>query len=294
MTEEQAGAEAVRGVPQASAAGWEHVTVSRRSPGYWHVVFDHPPINTITATTVAELAALVGLIERDPALKVVVFTSANADFFLAHYDVENDPGKTAALGVGPTGMPAWTDLLLRLSRAPVVSIAAIRGRARGAGSEFVLAADLRFASRENTVLGQFEVGIGVVPGGAPMARLARLAGRGRALEILLVADDVDGPRAEQYGYVNRVIADDRLDAEVEAMAHRLAGFDREALARTKAYVDRATRPADSELTGPVADFRELFGRPAQQAQWARLQALGLNTDSDVERDLGRHVAGPTP
>jgi enoyl-CoA hydratase/carnithine racemase len=279
---------------EAWSRSWSHLRVTRRSPGYWHVTFDHPPINTITATTVAELAELVGMIERDPDLKVVVFTSANGEFFLAHYDVENDPGRTAALGVGPTGLPAWSDLLLRLSRAPVVSIAAIRGRARGAGSEFVLAADLRFASRENTVLGQFEVAIGVVPGGAPMARLARLVGRGRALEILLVADDVDGPRAEQYGYVNRAIDDDRLDDEVDAMASRLARFDHEAIARTKSYVDQVTLPAESELAGPVADFRELFGRPAQQAQWARLQALGLNSDSDVERTLGRRVVDSIP
>jgi enoyl-CoA hydratase/carnithine racemase len=158
----------------------------------------------------------------------------------------------------------------------------------------VLACDLRFASRENTLLGQFEVGIGVVPGGAPMARLSRLVGRGRALEILLVADDVDGPRAEQYGYVNRVIADDRLDAEVEAIASRLARFDHDAIARTKSYVDQVTLPADNELVGPIADFRELFGRPAQQAQWARLQALGLNSDSDLERSLGRRVVDSIP
>ena len=144
-----------------------------------------------------------------------MFDSANPDFYLAHYDVENDPSRTVALPLGPTGMHAWLDLLVRLSRAPVVSIASIRGRARSAGSEFVLACDLRFASRENTLLGQFEVGTGVVPGGGPMARLPRLVGRGRALEILLVADDLDGPRAEQYGYVNRVIADDRLDDEVD-------------------------------------------------------------------------------
>ena len=199
-----------------------------------------------------------------------MFDSANPDFYLAHYDVENDPGRTAALGVGPTGMPAWIDVLVRLSRAPVVSIASIRGRARGAGSEFILACDLRFASRENTLLGQFEVGIGLVPGGAPMARLARLVGRGRALEILLVADDLDGPRAEQYGYVNRVIADDQLDDEVDAMASRLARFDHDAIARTKSYVDRVTLPADSELPPALADFRELFARPAQQAQCARL------------------------
>src|SRR5262245_58240572 len=189
------------------SSSWTHFTLDRRNTSYWRVTFDHPPINTITATTVSELSELVALIERDTRLNVIVFDSANPDFFLAHYDVENDPSKTAALGVGPTGMPAWIDVLVRLSRAPVVTIASIRGRARGAGSEFVLACDLRFGARENTLLGQFEVGIGVVPGGGPMARLARLVGRGRALEILLVADDLDGPRAEQYGYVNRVIAD---------------------------------------------------------------------------------------
>src|SRR6187549_2729117 len=210
---------------------WTHLHLERRSPAYWRVTFEHPPINTITATTVAELAELVGLIEQQQELNVVVFDSANPDFYLAHYDIENDPSRTAALGVGPTGMHAWLDLLVRLSRAPVVSIASIRGRARGSGSEFVLACDLRFASRENTLLGQFEVGLGLVPGGGPMARLPRLVGRGRALEILLVADDLDGPRAERYGYVNRAVADDRLDGEVEAIAVRLARFDHEAIAR---------------------------------------------------------------
>jgi enoyl-CoA hydratase/carnithine racemase len=258
------------------------------------VTFDHPPINTITATTVAELAELVGLVERDPDLNAVVFDSANPDFYLAHYDVEHDPGKTAALPVGPTGMHAWLDLLVRLSRAPVVSIALIRGRARGAGSEFVLACDLRFAARENTLLGQFEVGTGVVPGGGPMARLSRLVGRGRALEILLVGDDLDGPRAQQYGYVNRLIADDELEAEVEAIAARLAAFDHDAIARTKSYVDQVTLPPDREFPPALSDFFELLGRPAQQAQAARLEALGLNTDSDLERSLGRRVVESLP
>src|SRR6516164_5670688 len=151
---------------------WTHFRIDRRSPRYCRVTFDHPPINTITATTVAELAELVGLIEQDPDLNVVVFDSANPDFYLAHYDVENDLGKTAALGAGPTGLPAWLDLLARLSHASAVSIASIRGRARGAGSEFILACDMRFASRENTLLGQFEVAVGLVPGGNPMARLS--------------------------------------------------------------------------------------------------------------------------
>jgi enoyl-CoA hydratase/carnithine racemase len=276
------------------STSWTQLRLDRRSPAYWRVTFDHPPINTITATTIIELSQLVDLIERDPQLNVVVFDSANPDFFLAHYDIEKDPAKTAALPSGPTGMPGWLDVTVRLSRAPVVSIASIRGRARGAGSEFILACDLRFASREKSVLGQFEVGAGFVPGGGPMARLPRLVGRGRALEILLVANDCDGARAEQYGYVNRAIADDALDAEVDAMALRLAAFDHDAIARTKAHVDRATLPPDSEFPPALQDFRQAFGRPGPAARLARLEELGLNVDSDLERHLGRRVVEAAP
>lgn len=227
--------------PDSWARPWTHFGIDRRSTGYCRVTFNHPPVNMITATTVAELAELVGLIETDPDLRVVVFASANPDFYLAHHDTEHDRGRTLAPGIGPTGMHAWLDLLVRLSRAPIVSIASIRGRARGAGSDFVLACDMRFASRQNTRLGQFEVATGVVPGGGPMARLSRLADRGRALEVLLVGDDVDGPRAELYGYVNRLIDDARLDDEVDAIASRLARFDHDELARAKSYVDRLAR-----------------------------------------------------
>ena len=278
----------------AATPSWTHLKRERRSPSYWRVTFDHPPINTITATTVIELSELVDLIERDTELNVIVFDSANPDFFLAHYDTENDPAKTAALPAGPTGMHPWLDLMSRLSRAPVVSIASIRGRARAAGSEFVLACDLRFASRENALLGQFEVGAGLVPGGGPMARLSRLAGRGRALEVLLVADDIDGTRAEQYGYVNRAIADDALDEEVDAIASRLALFDRDAIARTKLHVDQATLPSDAELAAALPDFFESFGRPGPLGRLARLVELGLNTDGDLERRLGERVVEAAP
>jgi enoyl-CoA hydratase/carnithine racemase len=210
---------------EAWSGSWTHFRIDRRSPGYCRVTFHHPPINTITATTVAELAELVGLIEEDQDLNVVVFDSANPDFYLAD-------------SAGPHAMHAWLDLLVRLSRAPVVSIASIRGRARGAGSEFVLACDLRFASRENASLGHFQVGTGVGAGSGPTATLCRLVGRGRALEIVLVADDLDGPRAEQYGYVNRLVADDRLEEEVDQIASRLAGFDHDAIARTKSCLDQ--------------------------------------------------------
>jgi enoyl-CoA hydratase/carnithine racemase len=274
--------------PEGWHRSWTHLRVDRRSLGYCRVTFDHPPINAITATTVAEFAELVGLIEEDHDLNVVVFDSANPDFYLSEYDAEDDPGRTATVPRGRSGIDAWLDLLVRLSRVPVVSIASIRGRARGAGSEFVLACDLRFASRENTLLGPVEVGARVVPGGRAMARLSRLVGRGRALEILVVADDLDTPRAERYGYVNRVIADDQLDDQVEQIAFRLARFDDEALARTKSYADEVMLPADNEAAPALADFVELLGR-GQQEQSAALEAAAPNSDSDLEPSLGPRV-----
>ena len=134
-------------------------------------------------------------------------------------------------------------MLARLSRAPVVSIASIRGRATGVGSELALASDMRFASREKAILSQWEVGAGLVPGGGPMARLPRLIGRGRALEVLLSADDIDGDLAERYGYVNRSFPDAELDGFVDALATRISSFDKEALAETKRWSTRtACRP----------------------------------------------------
>jgi enoyl-CoA hydratase/carnithine racemase len=212
-------------------SAWTRLRVDRASAGHCRVTFHRPPAGTVTAPTVAELAELVNLIgpevvhdivtlleaAQSPDIRVIVFDSADPDFFLVNHDVADDPA-------------GWLEVLMRLSRAPVVSIASIRGRARGAAGEFVLACDLRFASRENTVLGS---GIG----GGAVARLARLVGRARALEILFVAGDLDGPRAERYGYVNRLFADDRLDEEVDHIATRLARFDHEAIRRVKSSVD---------------------------------------------------------
>ena len=230
----------------AWSAPWTHLRIDRPSARHCRVTFTHPPINTVTAATVVELVELVGLIEQDAELNVVVFDSANPDYYLAHYDTEHDPGHAAALPRGPTGLDAWPDVLVRLARAPVVSIAAIRGHVCGAGSEFILACDLRFASRENTRLGHVEIQPGAAPDGGATFRLPRLIGRGRALEVLLVADHLDGLRAERYGYVNRLIADTQLDDEVDQIAARLARFDHAAIARTKSYIDRATIPAGSE------------------------------------------------
>jgi enoyl-CoA hydratase/carnithine racemase len=180
-------------------------------------------------------------------------------------------------------------MLVRLSRAPVVSIASIRGRATGVGSELALASDMRFASREKAILSQWEVGAGLVPGGGPMARLPRLMGRGRALEVLLGADDIPGDLAERYGYVNRSMPDAELDGFVEALAMRIASFDKEAIAETKRLVDVASLPADLEIRPEWDAFLASLSRPASQNRIKALMARGFHRAGDVENRLGFHV-----
>jgi len=269
-------------------------TLTRHTPSYWRATFDNPPINLLHPTSIVELDALITLIETDPVVRVVVFDSANAEFFIAHYDMLVPKTVTATMKPGRTGMHPWLDVLTRLSRVPAATIASIRGRARGAGSEFALACDMRFASREKAILGQFEVGVGAVPGGGPMARLPRLIGRGRALEVLLGADDFDGTLAEQYGYVNRAVPDAELDAFVDAFARRLAGFEKAAIVETKRFVDQASLPPDSVFPPALETFYASVARAETRARSAALVEIGLQTRSDAELRLGHHVAEYRP
>ena len=184
----------------------KHVRVT---PACHRVVLDHPPLNLMDANTVLEFREIVTTLENDDRVKVVVFESAVEGFFLNHSDFLANADDLANIPQGPTGLEAWPDVLVRLTRAPFVSIALIRGRATGNGSELALACDMSFASREQTLLSQWEVGAGLVAGGGPMARLPRQLGRQRALEILLAADDITGADAERMGYVNRALPDAR-------------------------------------------------------------------------------------
>lgn len=266
----------------------EQFQVDEISASYWRVVFGNGPVNLIDPDTVDQLATLVDRIETDPALTVVVFASDNPDYFMAHWDLLADKARVAAMKPGPTGLHPYVDNLIRLSKVPVATIAAIRGRARGAGSEFVLATDLRFAS-DGAVLGQFEVGLGAVPGGGPMARLTRLVGRGRALEILLGGDDVPAELAAAYGYVNRVLPDAELDDFVDRLARRIAAFDKVAVSGIKRLVDVASLPEDAEIGPGLAAFFATAGRPEHLPFAQELFRRGLQQADGIERDLGTAI-----
>ena len=265
------------------------VSLTRESPALWRVTFNNPPVNVFGPKAIPPLGEIIAALETDKQVKVVVFDSAIHGFFTTHYDFLAKPEETNDLPVGPTGLLALPDLLVRLSRAPVVSIAKIRGRATGNGSEISLACDMRFCSYEKTVMGHFEVGAGIVPGGGPMARLPRLMGRGRTLEVLLGADDLPGDMCERYGYVNRAMPDAELDGFVDSLAKRIASFDKQALTDTKRFVDVASLPSDYQLGAEMIVCNASQERPETQRRIKALIDQGLQKAGDVETRLGYHV-----
>jgi len=262
--------------------------VARRSPAYWRVTIDNPPINVMGPEMVRQFQEVINALEADEHVRVVVLDSAVDDYFLNHSDFFAKLEDLTSMPAGPTGLPPWPDFLVRLTRAPIASIALIRGRATGNGSEIALACDMSFASREKAILSQWEVGVGLVPGGGPMARLPERIGRNRALEVLLSSEDIRGEQAEAYGYVNRALPDADLDAFVEALATRIAGFDKWAIANTKRLVNTSL-PPDVELAAGWDACIASIGRPAAQERIKALMASGFHKPGDVENRLGYHL-----
>ncbi|MFM0508015.1 enoyl-CoA hydratase/isomerase family protein [Paraburkholderia sp. RL17-373-BIF-A] len=264
------------------------ISVGRRSAAYWRVTIDNPPLNVMGPPMVQQFQEVINALETDEHVKVVVFDSAVDGYFLNHSDFRARLEDLTAMPPGPTGLPQWPDFLVRLTRAPVVSIALIRGRATGNGSEITLACDMSFASREKALLSQWEVGVGMVAGGGPMARLPQLIGRNRALEVLLGSEDLRADQAEAYGYVNRALPDADLDAFVDALATRIAGFDKWAIANTKRLVNTSL-PPDVELGAGWDACMASLGRPAAQKNIKALLARGFHKPGDVENRLGYYV-----
>src|ERR1700676_4172901 len=263
----------------------QEIRLERVTPEYWRVTLDNPPFNIFGPETIPQLNNVITQIETDPKVKVVVFQSAVPGLFLTHYDFVPPLSATTDILPGVTGLPAIPDMLVRLSRAPVVSIVSIRGRTTGVGGGLSLASDMRFASREKAVISQWEIGGGLVPGGGPMARMPRLIGRGRALEMLLTGEDISGELAERYGYVNRALPDAELDTFVDTMARRIAGFDKQAIAAIKRLVDVPTLPSDIEIGAEWAAFLDSAHRPQAQQNIKHLMEMGLQTKPEVEKRL---------
>ena len=267
----------------------EQIHVTRKSPSYWRVTFDNPPLNLMGPEFVLQFQKIMTEIETDEKLKVVVFESAVDGFFLNHSDFLAKLEDLTSIPQGPTGLEAWPDILVRLTRAPVVSIAEIRGRATGNGSELALSCDMSFASREKAILSQWEVGVGMVAGGGPMARMPRLMGRGRALEVLLSSEDIRGDLAELYGYVNRSFPDSELDAFVDALATRIGSFEKWAISNTKRLVNVASLPPDVEMAAGWDACINSISRPATQKRMMKLFDQGFHKPGDVENRLGFYV-----
>ena len=256
--------------------------VDRTHPGRWTVTFSNPPINMFVPGTIVELGALLTDLEADPTAKVVLFQSANPEFFVAHLDV-------AKAAERPEVLSLWREFVLRLASTPVVSIAKIRGRTRGIGNGFVLACDIRFASRQSALFGNPEIGVGLVPGGGALEWLPRLVGRSRALEIVLSGDDFDADVAERYGWVNRTLDENDLDSFVDKLVRRLASFDLEALAAAKAQINRFGVPTAAELQSSNDMIFPMLAWPDAQARRTKLRDIGYGARSDFELNFGQHL-----
>jgi enoyl-CoA hydratase/carnithine racemase len=233
--------------------------IDRTHPGRWTITFSNPPINMFLPTTIVELGALMTDLEADPSVKVVVFQSANPDFYIAHLDVAKAAERPEVIGL-------WRDFVLRLSST-----------------------DMRFASRHNALFGNPEVGVGLIPGGGALEWLPRLVGRSRALEIVLSADDFDADIAERYGWVNRALDDDDIDSFVDTLVRRLASFDREVLAAAKAQINRFGLPTAAELQSSNDMIFPMLTWPSAQTRRAKLRSIGYGIPSDFELNFGRYL-----
>jgi enoyl-CoA hydratase/carnithine racemase len=272
------------------AQDYRTLRVAPTDEGVLGVVLDAPPMNLIGPELVHDLVTLLGALESDRVARVVVLESADPDYFIPHVDLTRVAEYTAeAAKAGGPEDASLGMLWHKLSELRVVTIAKIRGRARGAGSELALACDMRFAARENAILGQIEVGAGTNPGAGAVQHLARLLGRGRAMEAILGADDFDADQAERYGWINRALPDAELDAFVARLARRIASFPAEAVQSAKHAINELTLPSADAIRADARRFRQLVAADAATERTAALFAQGLQTRGPLELDLGDRI-----
>jgi enoyl-CoA hydratase/carnithine racemase len=244
-----------------------------------------PPMNLLSPQLVQDLVSLIQAAEPDDGLRVLVFRSADPDYFISHVDVTR-VGEYRDAAVRLVGEPSLGLLFRHLSASRLVSIAQIAGRVRGAGSEFVLACDMRFAARESAIFGQFEPGFGVIPGAGAAQHLARLMGRARALEVMLSADDYDADLAERYGWINRALPASALGSFVESLAHRIAGYPAAGHVTVKERVNAVGLAPVEEFRRDSQLFLEGVRRPEYQQRMGVAMKRGFQT-RDAEMSLPR-------
>jgi enoyl-CoA hydratase/carnithine racemase len=253
-------------ISSSTPGSWLFDTLNVRAEGaVMFVEIAAPPMNLLGPELVRDLVSLVPRAEADGGCKVLVFTSADPDYFVSHVDLTK-VAEYRAEAAKLTGEPSIALLFRYLSASRLVTIAQIHGRVRGAGSEFVLACDMRFAARESAIFGQIEPAFGLIPGGGAVEYLVRVMGRARALEVLLSADDYDAQLAERYGWINRALPSDRIDEFVATLARRIAAFPAAGHVAVKNRVNAIS-------LAPVEDFRhdsDLFGEGVRSPESQRL------------------------
>jgi enoyl-CoA hydratase/carnithine racemase len=244
-----------------------------------------PPMNLLGPELVRDLVSLIQRAEADDAVAVLVFKSADPDYFISHVDVTRI-GEYREAAVKLAGEPSLGLLFRYLSASRLVTIAQIEGRVRGAGSELVLACDMRFAARESSIFGQPEVGFGLIPGAGGIQHLTRLMGRGRALEAILSGEDYDAELAERYGWINRALPAEALAGFVRSLAHRIAGFPAAARRAAKERINAIALPPAEDLRRDSDHFLERARDPEAQRRTQTAMTRGFQTH-DGELALAR-------
>ncbi|MBW8698574.1 Short-chain-enoyl-CoA hydratase [Streptomyces sp. MBT84] len=270
---------------------WDYSTIrTELRNGVLWATLDNPPLNLIDEKFVADLIALLDETEADNSARVVVFRSADPDFFVPHVDIQRIPQYTAkaATSGGPDDISLGA-LYRRLSEARPVTITALEGRARGAGAEFLYACDMRFASLERAVIGQPEVGLGTFPGAGAVQHLVRLAGRGQAMQIILSSEDLGASEAERVGVVNKALPDGELIPYVERLAERIALFPEAGVRLAKRRINAAGLAAKEDVHVDAGFFQILARDEAAAARFGAITERGFQERSLAELELGAAI-----
>ncbi|KAL7912446.1 ClpP/crotonase [Trichoderma velutinum] len=259
--------------------------VTKVTSHYWKITINHRPFNLAGPEFFLDLWNLLQTVEGEPDLKIMVFESAIPDFFISHYDLQRASSIPADL------LAKWPLMMLKLATIPVITVAAIRGRTRGIGSEFVLACDIRFGSEEKAILSQAEVSFGLIPGGGGVEWLPKHVSRGRMLEIICGSDEFDATTAAQYGWINRALPDADLDSFVDKFAHRVAGWHKQALSSAKQLTNkRFGIPKEEDFFESYQAMAQLWADVDVQRRMEVLIDKGLEKDKDVELTVAEFTA----